>query len=301
MKTINIYNSNDDLEKNFLEDKFKNIKRSNDNSISITLNSFNDLSELALRLSMYSVHYIESNTLTKLKKHLSKGYFDEEIFNQIQNQDFKYIYVDPLTIIYTEYLKDNTILDLESFLVFNCRGLEKDFFKLTEEYLQIYKYELSSNSIAIKGVSKNNDEEISTQKYYSYIKELHDIICRLKDESTMKEIDYKRFDTIHITNHNEKIILTDSNNNPIENYIETILDLNMSDKFKNNDTALKKTMFILACISILNTSTIIFHQSIPKKTLSRILLFLYDSKEINPDLQKINLIKCNGCNLCHLK
>lgn len=306
MKTINIHNVSDLFIEDFLGDKFANLEKLNKNSISIQLNSESDLSELSLRLAIYTVSFVEEKILTRLKEYLIKRQFNEDTFNQIQNTDFKYIYTPTLIILYKEYLKDNVELDLESFITFNCRGLERDFFILSKEYLQIYEEELEYNSSPIKtslgqSITEETYEDVSSiQKYYSYLKEVDGIICKFKDEATRNNIDYKKIDTVHVKIHNEKMILTDSNNRPLENYLEENLSSDIISKLKNNDSALKTTVLILICISIFKTSTIIFHQSIPKKSLSRILLFLYDSKEINPELQSTNLIKCSGCNSCYL-
>lgn len=306
MKTINIHNVSDLFIEDFLGDKFANLEKLNKNSISIQLNSESDLSELSLRLAIYTVSFVEEKILTRLKEYLIKRQFNEDTFNQIQNTDFKYIYTPTLIILYKEYLKDNVDLDLESFITFNCRGLERDFFILSKEYLQIYEEELEYNSSPIKtslvqSITEETYEDVSSiQKYYSYLKEVDGIICKFKDEATRNNIDYKKIDTVHVKIHNEKMILTDSNNRPLENYLEENLSSDIISKLKNNDSALKTTVLILICISIFKTSTIIFHQSIPKKSLSRILLFLYDSKEINPELQSTNLIKCSGCNSCYL-
>lgn len=306
MKTINIHNVSDLFIEDFLGDKFANLEKLNKNSISIQLNSESDLSELSLRLAIYTVSFVEEKILTRLKEYLIKRQFNEDTFNQIQNTDFKYIYTPTLIILYKEYLKDNVELDLESFITFNCRGLERDFFILSKEYLQIYEEELEYNSSPIKtslgqSITEETYEDVSSiQKYYSYLKEVDGIICKFKDEATRNNIDYKKIDTVHVKIHKEKMILTDSNNRPLENYLEENLSSDIISKLKNNDSALKTTVLILICISIFKTSTIIFHQSIPKKSLSRILLFLYDSKEINPELQSTNLIKCSGCNSCYL-
>lgn len=295
MKDITIYKHDETLVKDFLQDDYCITTNNINRSLIIHIKNAKELDDLATRLSLYSLDYIENKIYIKLKNHLSNEYFDEKVFKSIYKIEPKYIYFEVLKIIYKEYLKDNETLNLNSFLIFNCKGLEADFYTMGKEYISIYQDEINSN---IMSEDKNNSSDLTTQ-YYSYIQELCKMVDELKEESTTKNLDLTKFEEIHVKIYNNSIILTNKENNSLENQLTDLLALNIINKLNTKDSALKTTMLILVCISLLKTERVIFHTSIQQSLLERILLFLHDSKKINKSLESVSFKKCNGCHLCY--
>lgn len=306
MRKITIQNSETRLLKEFLQEKLSiNILSSTDTTISVNINNFNDIEELSLALAVYSVFYLENKLNNKVSNYLSQDTLNREILSQIQDYYHKYIYIEPIKILYLEYLKDNDFVKTESFITFNCRGIEKDFYKLGKDYIQLYDDEVKganlSNTKALDNstIKSDIDNVNSATTYYSYIKELNDMILRIKEECEVNISDYNKFNELQVKANKEQIIITDKQNNQLEDEMDSLLPINITKKINNQDTALKTAIILLTCISVFKTSSIVFHKSIPKLLLSRILLFLYDSKEINTELNNVNLLKCNFCDSCY--
>ena len=309
MKQITIKcNNNIDLLKCFLQ---TNLESANlhflENDIIVYLNNKNQLETLSLTLAIFCIDKIETDLLDKIAKTIPKETYNHKVFLQIQDFYRKFLYIEPFKILVLEYLKKNDILNIDSFLTFNCRGIQKDFYNLGKDYIQLYSHEVNNQKISApligaENARLNTDGAFvdSTVAYYSYIVELNEMILKLKNESNISKLDYKKFNEIHLKAHKGVLTLTDNGNDIIESYIDEILPVRVVNALNGKDVALRMAIILLTCISVLKTSCIVFHKTIPQEILSRILLFLYDSKEVNKELESVNLLKCNSCDLCNL-
>lgn len=308
MNQIAIKNNDIQLLEAFLKEKFSETSiKVKDNEIIVNLKDKIDKERLSLVLAVFITNSVEQEFIDKLKSAISKDKYNKNVFYDIQDEYKKFLYIEPIQILVIEHFKNNNKIDLESFTIFNCRGLKNEFFDFGKDLLQLYLEEFKNRDFSIsreKTFFSNKEEGAlsidSAITYYSYIKELNDLIFKLKEESNIKKLDYKRFNEVHVKTNGNKIVLTDNENKIIDNELEGVLPINIINNLQGGDEILKVAITLITYISILNTSCVVIHKSIPNEMINRILLYLYDSREVNPELFNVNLLQCNKCNMCNL-
>lgn len=291
----------------FLKEKFSETSiEVKDNEIIVKFKDKNDKERLSLALAVFITNSVEQEFIDKLKSAIPKDKYNQNVFYGIQDEYKKFLYIEPIRILILEHFKNNDKIDIESFTVFNCRGLKQEFFNFSKDLLQLYLEEFKNRDISMKKNEKSpssNKDALSVDSaitYYSYIKELNDLIFKLKEESNIKKLDYKRFNEVHVKTDGKKIVLTDNNNRIIDDELEGVLPISIVNNLQGGDEILKVAITLITYISILNTSCVVIHKSIPDEMINRILLYLYDSREVNPELFNVNLLQCNKCSMCNL-
>lgn len=306
MKHISIItNENLAIISDFIMQINKNLKVKVDtNKINISLKAEN-IDDLTTGIAIYILSDLHKTLVAKLAVFLNCTN-DDTILNSICNKERYNPYIEPLKILLKEHLKNNTEIYLESFIRFNCRGLQQEFYKFGQDYISIYNSEINNNNHFLDKASKKqntlkSDLVDSSIAYHHYIQELNEIFVKIADKlhSTPLGINYNDFENIHLKMINSQVSLVDNNNVNIQILIEDIIPFEITDESVYNNETLRLTILLLLCIIVFKTNTVVFHNSVKEEVVAQILLYLNDSKDTNEAIEDINLFKCNGCDFCY--
>lgn len=306
MKNIAIItNENLSTISDFIMQINKNLKVTADkNKINISLKA-DQIDDLITGVAIYILSDLHKTLVEKLATFLNCTQ-DDTIINSICNTERYNPYIEPLKILLKEHLKNNTEIYLESFVRFNCRGLQQEFYKFGQDYISIYNSEINNNNHFLEKTSKKqntlkSDLVDSSIAYYHYIQELNEIFIKIADKlhSTSLGINYNDFENIHVKVINNQVSLVDNNNVNVQILIEDIIPFEITDENVYNNETLRLTILLLLCIIVFKTNTVVFHKSVKEDIVAQILLYLNDSKDTNEVIEDINLFKCNGCDFCY--
>ena len=243
-------------------------------------------------------------------KEYYKKYVSNELYNiedrviekivslDIENNENKIYIVQNLNILLKEYFKDNNILCIDSFLMFNASGFKKDIKFLAEMYCESCDDDLSS-------LFMNNANE---DDYYED-EDIDDIIDDILDfENAVKSAqhtftlpedmhDIKRLDIVCI---NGRITFLANETKKIEmNSLKSILTIETLNDTLDNITI---AYIIVGAVALLNIKKLVIHRSISKKSFDFFIDVLSKIKD-NDGLKYTSIYKCKSdeCSKCKIK
>ncbi|MBQ3421067.1 MAG: hypothetical protein IJH34_05255, partial [Romboutsia sp.] len=252
------------------ESGFKS-KLSNECSISVEVkNDYIDnfVEDLALYVS--TIYYKDNykKCLSRKISIIEDRLIDKIALLDVRNNENKIYMIQNLKILLKEYLKNNDVLCLESFLIFNATGFTKDISFLAQMYCDSYEDDFSNSFYAKERydmLSTENDESnseeisliISTEDILEFehiVKKTRDSIDLPEDISTLKRID--------LLESNGKItILADEINKLDLNILKTLLCIEDDNKNVDEVTII---YILVGIIALFNIEQIVIHRNIEK-------------------------------------
>lgn len=244
--------------------------------------------------SVYYREYYKKYLCSKLCN-IEGKIIDKIVELDIENNENKLYMIQNLSILLKEYFKDNDILCLESFLIFNASGFSKDIKFLAEMYCESCDDDLG-------GLFLNNIKEDN-----SYTNEdIDEIIDDILDfENAVKSAQHtfvlpddidniKRLDIIYM---NGRITFLADETKKLEiNSLKSILTIDTLDDFLDNITIV---YIIVGTVALLNIKNLVIHKNIPINSFEFFLKSLLKIKD-NNGLIDTTIYKCKGdnCSKC---
>lgn len=307
--TITSENSLSNLSK-FIKHTNPRIKTELESNI-LTLSFYEkSFSKITTSLAVYILIDLHQLLLKQISKFLKINYTEDSVIKNLCTQERYVSYIEPLKILLTDYFKDNSSLDIDSFILFNCRGLQQEIYKIGQDYISIYQEEKNNQKNLITKADENNQENKfnlidSTIAYQAYFKELNKLFEEFSDKVKVlgEDTDFLNFEHLHLKSIDDEILLVDINNELVENLIRsflspTVLYSTIEKELEGVNKTLKIAILMHLCIIAFNTKSIVFHKSVGEDVTTQLLLYLSDSKDTSKFIEEVNLFKCNGCDFC---
>lgn len=253
-------------------------------------------------LAIYIFNTLHNKLIEKVSAYLNDE-SDKELIQRLCNNERYNSYIEPLKVLLNQHFKDNKLINLSSFVTFNCRGLEKEIHKIGQDCITIHLAETENKKNIINKTISNKelssiDMVDSSITYQDYLKRLNEFFIELDTELEFLE-SITHLENVHIKQVDGVLSLVDENNKNIERTLDEYINFPITQEIENTNETLRLTVILLACIVILKTKNIVFHESTDKDIVAQILVYLGDSKNSNPIIDTVNLFKCNGCDFCY--
>lgn len=270
-----------------------------ENTIKIHKNKHDD--DINTALAIYILNLLHKKLITKVSGYLNNE-VDVDLIKRLCSFERYSIYIEPLKVLLKQHFKGNNTITLESFIKFNCRGLEKEIHRIGQDCIAVHIAEAdNNNSIFKKTMDNQNNSTIdmidSSITYQDYLKRLNELFIEINSEIEFLE-SATSIDNVHIKQVNGRVSLVDENDVNIERTIDEYTGFPISEEIEGINETLRLTVVLLACIVILKTKTIVFHKSADKNIITQIIVYLSDSRNYNSIIDTVNLFKCDGCDFC---
>lgn len=279
----------------------ENIKLLNQEKLlKINITDKDNIDVFYTQLSVFIFSTIESKLITKIRGLFGKNKIQSLSLENIIEEDFFTIYINPIKILIKEHFKYSSSMNIESFINFNCRGLRKELNSRYNDYIILFNQESNNQSYFNDNSNKNSKEMNSSIANYKDLKTLNFIFEELKP-TILSKIDSELIEDcniVHVRNRNSKIELISNKNRDLIKEIYSLVTSDALSELENSNIDIKIFTYILFCIVIFESKQVIFHKSIPDEVTSQTLLYLYEISYINERINKVNFLKCKGCTTC---
>ena len=245
---------------------------------------FNDFVRIvAEHLSYFCNEEFLKKALLKKKKP------DEEIQQILQLQKERIGYSDYFfkntQVLLKEYLKNNNQIYLESFALFNMKGVKQEIEQMVEDLEFVMNF----------------DEDFFDFAGIDVLESPEEIFEVIKSQINEMGLEMEKIEELNIYENNGNLVIKDINRNIIDNnYLLTefgvVLDIELDSNANKEDFKIQEAILFLLCvINVFGVSKLVVHKTVRESTLKLLKENMTDFKALNKD---IKIEYCKGCSDC---
>lgn len=233
------------------------------------------------------INFVDTLKINLVKRDLDAKKVEEIINTQVTNVANSSYFYTITKIAVLEYFKKMSVLDLESFFMFNMKGFKEEVKVMVENYLS-YK---DAEEIL------NEDDELSETESAG----INDIFETIRQHAIGTGVNLKDFNAIQVFGHGDNR-LSYANKDGIqmdEDFFINTLGSSLKFEIKNDIKDVETLSDVLMCtclLNILDSTSIVIHKTVSEKAREILLYNLSMFKKEHG--KKFKIIICNGCDKC---